>query len=75
MVPHLILFTYHNLPTRSNGYKLSKNFCHLKYSFSQRVINDWNSLPADVVQASNVDSFKFKFDFFGLNYLLPLINI
>jgi len=38
------------------------------YSFSQWVINDWNSLPADVVQAPNVDSFKFKLDLFWTQY-------
>jgi len=36
--PFDTFFMYHNLPTRCNGYKLSKKFCHLnirKYSFSQ----------------------------------------
>jgi len=68
MIPHLIPFTYHNLP---NGYKLSKKFCHLntrKYSFSQRMINDWNSLLADVVKAPDVDSFKSKLDLFWTQY-------
>ena len=44
---------YHDVPTRSNGYKLFKKFCHLnviKYSFSQWVVNDWNSLLTEVVQ-------------------------
>ena len=33
--------------TRNNGFKIYKQFSHntRKYSFSQRVINDWNSLP------------------------------
>jgi len=38
------------------------------------MINDWNSLPAYVVQAPNVDSFKFQLDLFGLNIDLFLIN-
>ena len=54
-------FVYRDVPTRSNGYKLFKKFCHLnirKYSFSQRVVNDWNSSPTEVVQAPDVESFK-----------------
>ena len=46
--PFDMFFMYHDVPIRSNGYKLSKKFCHLnvrKYSFSQWVVNDWNSLP------------------------------
>ena len=41
--------------------KLYKYFSRLnvrKFSFSQRVINDWNDLPMEVVQTSNVISFK-----------------
>ena len=29
-----------------------------KYSFSQRVINEWNKLPNDCVNASSVNMFK-----------------
>ena len=35
-----------------------------KYSFSQRVINDWNKLPNDCVNASNVNMFKNRIDIF-----------
>ena len=68
-------FSYHNISTRSNGFKLYKHFSRLnvrKFSFSQRVINDWNNLPMEVVQTSNVILFKaalhnfwecHKFDF------------
>ena len=43
-----------------------------KYSFSQRVINEWNKLPNDCVNASSVNMFKgtrspknlFFFDFY-----------
>ena len=65
--PFDVFFVYHDVPTRSNGYKLFKKFCHLnirKYSFSQRVVNDWNRLPTGVVQAPDVESFKSKL---GLN--------
>ena len=33
-----------------------------KYSFSQRVINEWNKLPNDCVNASSVNMFKNKID-------------
>ena len=29
-----------------------------KFFFSQRVVNGWNSLPAEVVNAESVNSFK-----------------
>ena len=40
---------------------LVKEQCRLdmrKYSFSQRVINEWNKLPNDCVNASSVNMFK-----------------
>ena len=51
----------------ANGYKVIKKFCHVnvrKYSFSQQVVNDWNSLPTEVVQAPDVESFETKLDLF-----------
>ena len=66
---------FFNISTSSNGFKLYKYFSRLnvrKFSFSQRVINDWYDLPMEVVQTSNVISFKaalhnfwecHKFDF------------
>ena len=65
--PFDMFFMYHDVPTRSNGYKLFKKFCRLnvrKYSLSQRVVNDWNTLPIEVVQAPDVESFKTKLDLF-----------
>ena len=49
-----------------------KKFCHLiinvrRYSFSQRVVNDWNSLPTEVVQVPDVESFKTKLDLLWLD--------
>ena len=35
-----------------------------KYSFSQRVINEWNKLPNDCVNASSVDMFKNIIDIY-----------
>ena len=42
-----------------------KEQCRLdmrKYSFSQRVINEWNKLPNDCVNASSVNVFKNRID-------------
>ena len=33
-----------------------------KYSFSQRVINEWNKLPNGCINASSVNMFKYRFD-------------
>ena len=44
--------------TRGNKAALVKEQCRLdmrKYSFSQRVINEWNKLPNDCVNASSVN--------------------
>ena len=65
------LFSFHQLTTRSNGYKLYKHFCHLncrKHFFSQRVINDWNSLPRDIIESQNIWTFKSKLDIFWNHY-------
>ena len=47
--------------TRGHNAALVKEHCMLdmtKYSFSQRVINEWNKLPNDCVNASCVNMFK-----------------
>ena len=31
-----------------------------RYSFSQRVVNNWNALPAEAVSCTTVNSFKGK---------------
>ena len=53
--------------SRTRGHKaaLVKEQCRLdmrKYSFSQRVINEWNKLPNDCVNTSSVNMFKNKID-------------
>ena len=53
--------------SRTRGHKaaLVKEQCRLdtrKYSFSQRVINEWNKLPNDCVNASSVNMFKHRID-------------
>ena len=53
--------------SRTRGHKaaLVKEQCRLdmrKYSFSQKVINEWNKLPNDCVNASSVNMFKNRID-------------
>ena len=53
--------------TRSNRLKIYKHRCNTtirRTSFSQRVINDWNLLPHDIVTAPNMFIFKIKLDNF-----------
>ena len=53
--------------SRTRGHKaaLVQEQCRLdmrKYSFSQRVIIEWNKLPNDCVNASSLNMFKNRID-------------
>ena len=55
--------------SRTRGHKaaLVNEQCGLdtrKYFFSQRVINEWNKLPNDRVNASSVNMFKNRIDIY-----------
>ena len=53
--------------TRGHSYRLYKSHVRYdlrKYSFSNRVINTWNSLPSYVVDSQSVNSFKNNLDKF-----------
>ena len=55
------------IKTVEPGHKaaLVKEQCRLdmrKYSFSQRVINEWNKLPNECANASRVNMFKHRID-------------
>ena len=61
------LFTYCNLPRRSNGYKLYNNHCHLNvrkllYLKEYLTINHWNGLPRDIIESPIVIILKSKLD-------------
>ena len=69
--------------SRTRGHKaaLVKEQCRLdmrKYSFSQRVINEWNKLPNDCVNASSVNMFKNRIDRYliraGYTYMKKLLD-
>jgi len=56
--------------TRGNKYKLQKSSCHYyirKYSFSSRVVNMWNSLSNDMVEADTINNFKNCLDKYWSN--------
>ena len=56
-----------NRRTRGHRLKLVKKRSRLdirKHFFSQRVVNDWNSLPEVMVEAESVNSFKNRYDKF-----------
>ena len=50
--------------TRDHNFRIMLKKCRLdssKYSFSNRCVNCWNSLSADVVNSSSVNIFMAKF--------------
>ena len=59
------IFTLNENQTRNNGLKLSGNRFNLEVgrnNFANRVVNEWNKLPAQIVQCSSVRSFKIHLD-------------
>ena len=61
----LLTLTSSNSSTRSNDFKLVKirpNTDRFKYFFTNRVVNPWNNLPKEIVNASNVNTFKNHID-------------
>ena len=51
--------------TRGHKYKLFKsraNFDTRKYFFTMRVVDPWNSLPAELVEVKTTNSFKNGLD-------------
>ena len=51
--------------TRGHSLALVKSHSRLdirKYTFSQRVVNDWNNLPEECINATSVNMFKNKID-------------
>ena len=58
-----LFFTMNTSHTRSNGFKIYKKYNRTStrcFTFSQQIINDWNSLPKDVVTSPNILTFKSK---------------
>ena len=66
-VPHQDLFTISCNTTRSNGLKLYKERTNTNTRlnfFTNRIINDWNTLPTDIVNALDITSFKTLLDIY-----------
>ena len=61
---HLFSFS-ENKTTRGHQLKLTKNRTNTSlqaHFFTNRVINNWNNLPSEIVSAGTINSFKNKFD-------------
>ncbi len=65
----LILIFFHEIKqskiTRGHNFKMVKKQSRLdviKFSFSQRTINVWNTLSTECVHANSVNMFKNKID-------------
>ena len=66
------LFEINHSITRGHDFKLKKRFSKTnsrKFTFSQRTVNDWNSLPPAVVYADDIKCFKTGVDNFLWNYI------
>ena len=64
-VDYTNFFTINENMGRGHMYKFVKNRSRLNvraHFFSQRVVNDWNKLPTNVVNADTVNSFKNRLD-------------
>ena len=62
--------------TRGHKWKLRKEQARLRVRrdcFSVRVLNDWNALPTDVVQAESLNQFKWRLDahWAGIRFHIP----
>ena len=59
------LFEINHSITRGHDFKLKKRFSKTnsrKFTFSQRTVNDWNSLPPAVVYADDIKCFKTLYE-------------
>lgn len=64
-IPVDTFFEHSTSNTRGHSLKIVKQRCSTKIrqdAFSQRVINDWNTLPEEVVTATTVNAFKARLD-------------
>ena len=67
-----------NSTTRGHKYKLQKRRANRNTRqkfFTMRVVNDWNSLPEDVVESPNINTFKNRLDRHWIEYHYSTPNI
>ena len=58
-------FKRSDYPTRGHKDKLDKPMAKTTLrlnTFSNRIINDWNNLPSEVISAQDINDFKNKYD-------------
>ena len=58
-------FIFSTRPSRGNPLKIVKPRAlttHKQYSFSHRVVNNWNDLPTEVVLADSLNIFKGRLE-------------
>ena len=56
-----------NINTRGHSFKLKKSSCNKNIRskfFTERVVNSWNSLPEDIVNAPTLNALKNRIDKF-----------
>jgi ribonuclease P/MRP protein subunit RPP40 len=61
----LAFFQMSDTVTRGHTYKIAKKYSRTdirKYTFSNRIIESWNALPENVINANSVNSFKNRLD-------------
>ena len=61
--------------TRGHSYKLKKQKCNTtlrQYFFTQRIVDRWNSLPAEDAEAPSLNAFKSRVDLFMSDYIYSL---
>ena len=51
--------------TRNQGNELGQSYCKTdkrKFSFSNRIVENWNKLPKEIKEAKSVNAFKNRMD-------------
>jgi len=67
-----------NKVTRENNFRLSKNRSYYdfrKFSFTNRIVNIWNSLPRAVVNVDSVDLYIIHIIVITKTYKTPLTGL
>ncbi len=75
-----IFFILNTSKTRGHGFKIFKKQSRLqvrKKVFTQRIVNDWNRIPREVVNSSSIVQFEKSYDDFhkGVKYDFIKIGI
>ena len=58
--------------TKGHSYKLKKERCNTilrQHFFTQRIMDRWNSLPAEVAKVPSLNAFKNRVDLFMHDYI------